>query len=305
MPGVVNTTDTFTTNQVITSTLMNNIIDQTQFTSTALAAGTGTLSLVDGRMKVATGGITSNEMAVDAITTNAIAANAVTTAKILDANVTTAKILDANVTTAKILDANVTTAKIADAAITPAKLNGAQSGSAPIFGARAWVNFNGTANSNLSGTYSQSVTTVTVTATAHGLIVGSSINADITTGSGVDGIYTVATVTDANTFTYTAGTSLTTSGSVTLLRNTINASGNVSSITDVGIGHYQINFTTAMQDVNYVTVGTTNNNAGDSSRPVIVIPITNTTSSVTIKTLGTFNNNAAIDCSQIFLAVFR
>lgn len=38
----------------------------------------------------------------------------------------------------------VTTAKIADANITPAKMSGAQSGSAPIFGVRAWVNFNGT-----------------------------------------------------------------------------------------------------------------------------------------------------------------
>ena len=231
MAGVVETTDTFTTNQVITSTLMNNIIDQTLFTSDALSGST--LALTAGKMKVATSGITSNEMGVGAVTANAIAADAVTTAKILDANVTTAKILDANVTTAKILDANVTTAKIADAAITPAKLNGAQSGSAPIFGARAWVNFNGTG--------------------------------------------TVA----------------------------INASGNVSSITDLGTGHYQINFTTAMQDVNYVTVGTTNNEAGDSGRPVIVIPITNTTSSVTIKTLGTWNNNANTDCSQIFVAVFR
>jgi hypothetical protein len=41
-------------------------------------------------------------------------------------------------------DATVTTADIADAAITAAKLDGAQSGSAPIYGARAWVNFNGT-----------------------------------------------------------------------------------------------------------------------------------------------------------------
>jgi len=38
----------------------------------------------------------------------------------------------------------VTTAKVADANITAAKLDGAQSGSAPIYGARAWVNFNGT-----------------------------------------------------------------------------------------------------------------------------------------------------------------
>jgi hypothetical protein len=41
-------------------------------------------------------------------------------------------------------DASVTTADIADGDITAAKLSGAQSGSAPIYGARAWVNFNGT-----------------------------------------------------------------------------------------------------------------------------------------------------------------
>jgi hypothetical protein len=36
----------------------------------------------------------------------------------------------------------------------------------------------------------------------------------------------------------------------------IRASGNVSSITDNGTGNYTINFTTAMPDVNYATVGT-------------------------------------------------
>ncbi len=41
-------------------------------------------------------------------------------------------------------DLSVTTADIAAGAVTAAKLDGAQSGSAPIYGARAWVNFNGT-----------------------------------------------------------------------------------------------------------------------------------------------------------------
>jgi hypothetical protein len=41
-------------------------------------------------------------------------------------------------------NSSVITADIADAAITAAKMSGAQSGSAPIYGARAWVNFNGT-----------------------------------------------------------------------------------------------------------------------------------------------------------------
>jgi hypothetical protein len=51
---------------------------------------------------------------------------------------------DLTVSSAKIQTSAVTTAKIADANITAAKLDGAQSGSAPIYAARAWVNFNGT-----------------------------------------------------------------------------------------------------------------------------------------------------------------
>jgi len=110
MPGVVETTNTFATNDVITSTAMNNIIDQTLFTSDAIAAGNTTLALVSGKMKVGT--ITSNEMGTAAVTANALATDAVTTVKITDANVTTDKIADSNVTTAKILDANVTPAKL-------------------------------------------------------------------------------------------------------------------------------------------------------------------------------------------------
>jgi hypothetical protein len=37
--------------------------------------------------------------------------------------------------------AGIGTASISDAAVTAAKLSGAQTGSAPIYGARAWVNF--------------------------------------------------------------------------------------------------------------------------------------------------------------------
>lgn len=39
---------------------------------------------------------------------------------------------------------NPTSGEIANASITAPKLSGAQTGSAPIFGVRAWVNFNGT-----------------------------------------------------------------------------------------------------------------------------------------------------------------
>ena len=70
--------------------------------------------------------------------------------------------------------------------------------------------------SYLTGTYSQSGTTVTVTATAHGLAIGNTVYIEITSGNGVEGTYIVATVPNANTFTYTAGTSLTTSGNLYL-----------------------------------------------------------------------------------------
>jgi hypothetical protein len=48
-------------------------------------------------------------------------------------------------------DASIVTADIADANITAAKLSGAQTGSAPIYGCRAWVNFDGTRNEGDTG----------------------------------------------------------------------------------------------------------------------------------------------------------
>jgi len=45
----------------------------------------------------------------------------------------------------------------------------------------------------------------------------------------------------------------------------IRASGNVSSITDNGIGDYTVNFTTAMQDVNYAVLGTGSDASGTAS----------------------------------------
>jgi hypothetical protein len=46
----------------------------------------------------------------------------------------------------------VTTAKINNAAVTAAKLDGAQTGSAPIFACRAWVNFSATRDASDSAT---------------------------------------------------------------------------------------------------------------------------------------------------------
>jgi len=111
MPGVIDTSVTFATDQVVTSDNLNNILDQSFFNSDAVS-GTATLEVLSGKLRVKTAGITSNELA----------SNAVTTAKITDSSVSTAKIADLGVTTAKINDSAVTTAKIADDAVTIAKI---------------------------------------------------------------------------------------------------------------------------------------------------------------------------------------
>ena len=63
-----------------------------------------------------------------------------------------------------------------------------------------------------TGTYSRSGTTVTVTISNHGFEIGETVNVDCTSGTGTDEEQKVVTVADANTFTYTSGTSATSSG---------------------------------------------------------------------------------------------
>jgi hypothetical protein len=67
---------------------------------------------------------------------------------------------------------------------------------------------------NRSGTYSQAGTTITVTLTGHGLVIGSRVLLRFTSGTATANIFTVATIPTANTFTVTATTAATTSGNV-------------------------------------------------------------------------------------------
>jgi hypothetical protein len=69
-----------------------------------------------------------------------------------------------------------------------------------------------------SATYSQSGTTVTVTCNNHGWVTGYQINFASLTGTAVNGQFTI-TVTGANTFTFTAAQSLTTSGNCSVNYN--------------------------------------------------------------------------------------
>ena len=88
--GAVDTTYTFTATDTITSTKMNNIIDQTTITTDAII-GT-TLEVASGKLKIRSQGITSNEIATGEVKTGAIADLSVTTAKIADGAVTSAKL---------------------------------------------------------------------------------------------------------------------------------------------------------------------------------------------------------------------
>ncbi|WP_407507394.1 hypothetical protein [Acinetobacter baumannii] len=171
-----------------------------------------------------------------------------------------------------------------------------------MFACRAWVNFNAVP---LNGTYSQSGTTVTVTMTAHGMSVGQNVNLSITSGTALSGSYSVATVIDANTFTYTSSTSLTTSGNVT--RNLfIRRGGNVLGITDNGVGDYTVNFITAMPDLNYSLVSACKSDYPDNQwSGVIDIYSVGTTTAQRIRSKVNGTNSAFFDSSLVNISVFR
>ena len=172
---------------------------------------------------------------------------------------------------------------------------------APVYGCRAWVNFDGSANTNQAATYSQSGTTVTVTLNAHGYLAGHVVYADIQTGTAVDGQYTITSVA-TDTFTYTAATSLTTSGNVNLIRSTIRGSGNIHSVTDYGTGRYYINVATAIPDTNYAVMtnsGETSTGGYNSFGP----PVANR--STVAFSVYTASDTAAADNASVSIVVFR
>lgn len=128
-------------------------------------------------------------------------------------------------------DLSVATADLADAAVTAPKLSGAQSGSAPVYAARAWVNFNGT-----------------------GVVA-------------------------------------------------IRASGNVSSITDNGVGNYTVNLTAAIGNANYCIIGTAK--TSDSSAADTTIAQWNTVASSSFRLASSQGNNGVlVDPVNISAAVF-
>jgi hypothetical protein len=145
----------------------------------------------------------------------------------------------------------VTTAKLANASVVAEKLSGAQTGTAPIFGVRAWVNFQGTVTANISGTAVRlsGSTTATITITNHGLLTGHRVYIDF--GATIaDSSYTITKV-DNNTFTIVTGASTAATTTATVVLVVIRAEGNVSCVSRLSTGVFLINFTEAMPNAFY------------------------------------------------------
>ena len=172
-------------------------------------------------------------------------------------------------------DNSVTAVKLANDSVTAEKLNGSQSGSAPIFGCRAWVNFNGATSADIGGTYNRTGTILTVDTTVdHGFLVGHVVYLDFTSSAGTaitDGFFVVASVPTDTRFTVVHGTAGTTTGNVTLPRRLIRGQGNIASVSYIGVGIYSVNFSTAMPSANYAlgTFATYPSTAGDASQAIV------------------------------------
>jgi hypothetical protein len=290
----IGTSVTFETTQITVSSIAANSINSAALIDLAVTTG-----------KIADLAVTTGKIADLAVTTGKIADNTVTTAKILDANVTTAKILDANVTTAKILDANVTTAKIADNAITTGKIADLTIVNEDI-SATAGIVDTKLATISTADKVANSATTAVTTATADTIVLRGSGGA-VTTGP-----LTATTISTSGNLSFNSGygssvvgygcrawVNFTGVGTVS-----INASGNVSSITDNGAGDYTVNFSTSMPDINYCIATSGARISGEIQ--VIGVDYTNPTKTVSAVRLGA--KTYAIgrtDSAECNVAIFR
>lgn len=84
----------------------------------------------------------------------------------------------------------------------------------------------------------------------------------------------------------------------------IGASGNVSSITDLGPGTYRVTFINAMPDVNYAFIGTARNN--DNIGPgVVVSPNLGNGKTTSIFDFVTWDGSTEVYVTEVNIAVFR
>lgn len=85
----------------------------------------------------------------------------------------------------------------------------------------------------------------------------------------------------------------------------IRGSGNVSSITDNGVGSYTINFSTAMPNANYAVTALAGNETALTGIYIAAGGETSATPTASAYLLRTINDNAYADLSHVYVAIFR
>jgi hypothetical protein len=85
----------------------------------------------------------------------------------------------------------------------------------------------------------------------------------------------------------------------------IRASGNVTSITDNGVGDYTVNFTTAMPDANYSITGTSRAQATGAVSAVIVEQHFDTAQTTSAVRIAVKQGGSFVDSTQVTVNVFR
>jgi hypothetical protein len=86
----------------------------------------------------------------------------------------------------------------------------------------------------------------------------------------------------------------------------IREDGNVTSITDNGTGDYTVNFTTAMPDANYATIGTARGTgASDSSANNVCISGQSSYTSSAVRVVVRNDIGGPVDVDTISIAIFR
>ena len=307
--GAVDTTYTFTATDTITSSKMNNIIDQTTITTDAIFGST--LEVVSGKLKVRSQGITSNELASNAVTSTQIASGSIDPSKLtagypswtssgnltvngsatalssITANTASVSIgsartasgsssidfnsafplssYDARISRESGVDGNLVIENTGAGSIVFGNIPvGTVSGSAPIYGARAFAKINpldpATASRSLafkSGSYTRTTASTTIDVVGHNLKTNDKIRLNFTTGSGTDGLYTVTSAPSANQFVVNH-TGTATSGAVTAQFVVIQGAKNISTASwyDTSNQRIVLNFQNPMIDVNYTTMVT-------------------------------------------------
>ena len=293
---VIQTSQIYANLDTVTSTNLNAIAGGSSFVAGAVT-GT-TLAVVGGALKVNT--ITATEMGTGAVTTTAILDGNVTPAKLsvgypvwTDSTAGSALLAIGSIRTANSGSSTITfdstyplttgsDAKITRASGTNGDLTisnsgtgsikfnaiplGTSAGVAPLYGARAWVQFSGTTAGTFAGGESTVVrvagsTTATVTTTNdHGLIAGNTVNA--LTGV-LSGAYVVTGVTSSKIFTFTTVATTALNTGITFSTQSIQSSGNVGSVVPLATGLFAVNFSIAMPSSSYAV-------SGEASYPLVV-----------------------------------